>query len=589
MSDTFIIGLDYGSESARGVLLDAASGLQVASHTHPYRHGIMTRQLTDGTALPGSWALQNAADYLEAAQIILAKLGRARRIASIGVGFTASSPMPATLEGTALSQLQPHNPHAYVKLWKHGAAQQYADAINARGGDFLQNFGGRLSGEWLLAKAVQIATESPATWQATDKFIESGDWLVWQLTGIEARSLGFAAYKAQYRDGDGYPDGILPDLDARLAPPRRIGSPAGALTAAWRRKTGIEGHAVVAVAVIDSHVVLPAVGAVKTGCLVGALGTSAAYLLLSERFRPLPAGIEGVAKDASVRDLWCYEAGQASFGDTLSWFVKQFPRADTHSESFRRYNHDAAACRPDESRLVALDWWNGNRVPLADSRLRGMLVGIGMDTTATALYRALMESLCFGARTIADLFAAGGIGIERVLMTSGLARNNPLLVQIMADVLARPVDVPELDNPTAVGAAIHGAVAGGLAADYHDGAARFGARSYRRYRPDPANTAAYAPLYDIYRNLAASADVRGGGHTQLTGRRRIASRRHGTAKHRARPRRRHGTAKRRARSRWRHETAMRHARSRRRRHSTPARQSVGRLMAFYRRVGYFFI
>ncbi|WP_413724061.1 FGGY-family carbohydrate kinase [Sodalis sp. RH16] len=513
MSDNYLIGLDYGSESARGVLIDTVSGRQIASHTHAYRHGIMTRQLAGGTLLPHGWALQNAADYLEAAEIILGKLGRGRRVASIGVGFTASSPLPATRTGIALSRLQPDNPHAYVKLWKHGAAQQYADAINARGGAFLAHFGGRLSGEWLLAKAVQIATESPATWKATDKFIESGDWLVWQLTGNEVRSLGFAAYKAQYLDGEGYPDGILPDLGSRLTAPKRIGSPAGSLTEAWRKKTGIEGNAVVAVAVIDSHVVLPAIGAVKTGSLVGALGTSAAYLLLSEQYQPLPEGIEGVARDGSIRDLWCYEAGQASFGDTLSWFVKQFPRADTPSESFRLYNHEAASYYPDKNPLVALDWWNGNRVPLADSRLSGMLVGIGMDTTATAIYRTLMESLCFGARSIVELFEAGKIEIDRVLMTSGLAQNNPLLVQIMADVMDRHIDVPALDNPTAVGAAIHGAVAGGVVADYHEGAARFGARGYRQYKPDKTQAAAYAPLYRIYRNMAASTDVRRAMHS----------------------------------------------------------------------------
>ncbi|WFR98808.1 FGGY-family carbohydrate kinase [Rhizobium tumorigenes] len=511
MAERYLIGLDYGSESARGVLIGVGSGQQLASHTHPYRHGIMTLRLPDGTPLQRGWALQNAADYVEAALDILTTLGNGRDIDGIGLGFTASSPMPVTAQGKPLSQRFPAEPHAYVKLWKHSAAQGYANAINAEGGSYLENFGGKVSGEWLLAKAAQIAAEAPKIWSETAKFIESGDWLVWQLSGVEARSLGFAAYKAQYSAAEGYPD-ILPDLGRRLAPPHRVGSAAGELTTEWRAQTGILGKAAIAVSVIDSHVVLPAVGAVETGCLVGALGTSAAYLLLSRDFQPLPAGIEGVAYDGSMRDLWCYESGQASFGDTLSWFVRNFPRGSNTDESFHLYNLEAAALVPGENRLVALDWWNGNRVPLADSRLSGMIMGLSMDTSSVGLYRALMESLCFGARSIIELFEAGSVAVERVLMTSGLAQNNPLLVQIMSDVINRPIHVPDIANPTAVGAAIHGAVASGLVASYDEGAARFGARSHRQYAPDLAHARVYDTLYQVYKGMSGSESARSAMH-----------------------------------------------------------------------------
>lgn len=513
MAGSFLIGLDYGSESARGVLIDTATGQQIASHTHGYRHGIMTQQLPGGTALPRGWALQNAADYIEAAHEILSKLGGGREIDAIGLGFTASSPMPTTENGQPLSELYPDHPHAYVKLWKHGSAQKYADDINARGGSYLENFGGKVSGEWLLAKAVQIADEAPHVWSETARFIESGDWLVWQLSGQERRSLGFAAYKAQYSGNDGYPRGIVDDLEQRLSPPHPVGFPAGNLTEAWRFRTGIRGKAIVAVSVIDSHVVLPAIGAVRTGCLVGALGTSAAYLFLSERFHALPAGIEGVAYNGSIRDLWCYESGQASFGDTLAWFVRNFPRAGNADESFRIYNTEAAMLAPGENRLVALDWWNGNRVPLADSRLSGILMGLSMDTTSVGIYRALMESLCFGARSIVDLFEAGEIKVERVLMTSGLAQNNRLLIQIMSDIMNRPIDVPEIANPTAVGAAIHGAVAAGVVSSYEEGAARFGAKSYRHYVPEEKHVAVYETLFQLYREMSRSVRARVAMHT----------------------------------------------------------------------------
>lgn len=512
MTRSYIIGLDYGSESARGVLIDVATGEQVGSHTHTYRHGIMTRALPDGTPLARAWALQNAADYIEAAEEILETLGREKTVMSIGIGFTASSPMPATEKGVALSELRPGDPHAFVKLWKHGAAQPYADRINSKGGPYLDNFGGKLSGEWLLAKAAQIADEAPATWEKSDRFIEAGDWLVWQLTGNEARSLGFAAYKAQHSEVNGYPQDVVSGLTKKLSPPLRVGSPAGPLTDDWRASTGIKGDAIVAVAVIDSHVVLPAIDAVSSGCLVGALGTSAAYLFLNEDFRPLPPGIEGVARDGSVRDLWCYEAGQASFGDTLAWFVKAFPRGETAADSFSLYNREAAVLEAGANHLLAIDWWNGNRVPLADSGLSGLLLGLTMDTTAIGIYRALIESLCFGAKSVVDLFEAGNFTINRILMTSGLAQNNPLLVQIMSDVMERTIEVPQIANPTAVGAAIHGAVAAGLVANYPDGAARFGARTFTPYRPRVGSSATYRALYNSYRELGANIAMRSAMH-----------------------------------------------------------------------------
>ncbi|AOF94397.1 FGGY-family carbohydrate kinase [Sinorhizobium sp. RAC02] len=508
---TYLIGLDFGSESARGVLVEVESGQQVGQYVHPYRHGIMTRALPDGTRLPSGFALQNAEDYTEAAFEILSRLGRGRVVEGIGLGFTASSPLPARADGVPLSRLHPAVPHAYVKLWKHNA-QAYADAINARSHPFLANFGGRVSGEWLLAKAAQIAAEAPAIWAETDRFIESGDWLVWQLTGREARGLGFAAYKAQFSAGAGYPQGIVADLDRRLANPLAVGSPAGSLSAQWRDLTGIEGRATVAVAVIDSHVMLPAIGGTTPGAFIGALGTSAAYLYLSDIYRPLPPGIEGVAFDGSMRQLWCYEAGQPSFGDTLAWFARTFPRGADIDESFRAYNAEAAALAPAAGKLVALDWLGGNRVPYADGMLSGLLAGLTRQTTAAEIYLALMEGLCFGARAIFDLFPAGGLAPERVLMSSGLARANPLLIQIMADVLDHPVEVPEIANATAVGAAIHGAVAAGTVASYAEGAERFGARSVERISPREPQARRYQAAYDIYRGLSGGESVHAALH-----------------------------------------------------------------------------
>ena len=500
MSDGYLIGLDFGTESARGVLIEAASGRVLESCIHPYPHAVLTEKLPGGESLPSGWALQCASDYTEVAAKILRSLGQNRRVLSIGLGFTASSPLPCLADGTPLSDIFPQEAHAYVKLWKHQSAQAWADQINAVGGDFLAPCGGRLSGEWLLAKAAQMAEQAPDLWQASARFIEAGDWLVWQLCGQEVRSLSFAAYKAQYRAGLGYPDVPIVGLAEKLRPPAPLGTAAGALTPAWLEKTGIQGAPLVAVAVIDSHVALPALGVVDAGSLVGALGTSAVFLLLDRHAHALPAGIEGMAYNAALPDLWCYEAGQASFGDVLAWFVRAFPCGNS-AESFAHYNQAASALRPGQNRLLALDWWNGCRVPLGDALLSGALVGLSMRSTAVDIYRALLDALCFGARTIVDLLADGGILIDRVVLTGGLTQKNDFLLQLLADILGRELEVPRLEHPTAVGAAIHGAVAAGVAADYADAARRFGARDFRNFLPDAALFPVYDVLYRRYRRL----------------------------------------------------------------------------------------
>lgn len=510
--DRVLIGLDFGSESARGVLVEAGSGEVVGHAVHPYRHGVISGHLPDGTPLPASFVLQDAADYLEAAEAILSHLGRGAPVAGIGIDFTASSPLPAQQDGTPLSQTAPGDPHSYVKLWKHGAAQPWADRITAAGGAFLEDAGGRLSGNSLLAKAAEMAAEAPGSWAATSRFIEAGDWLVWRLIGHEARSLSFAAFKALYRADRGYPADCVPGLAARLSAPVPVGAPAGALTASWRERTGIVGEARVAPAMIDGHVIAPAVGAVGPGVLVGALGTSACVLLIDGGERAMPPGLEGVARDAVLPGFRSFEAGQAAFGDTLAWFARTFPRGATLEDSLASYSAEAERLAPGESGLMALDWWNGCRVPHGDSLLTGVFAGLSLRSTAAQMFRALMESLCFGTRAIVDSVAANPAAIDRVVMTSGLSLHSPFLMQIMADVLRRPVAVPQQPHLTALGAAIHGAVAAGVVPDFAAGATRFGAKTWLTYRPEPAASAVYDRLYAAYRSLGDAASTRASLH-----------------------------------------------------------------------------
>jgi L-ribulokinase len=504
---SFLIGLDYGSESARGVLVNAVTAELVAEAIHPYRHGIMASALPNGLSLPPAWALQDAADYLEAAETLLA-LGRGRRIDGIGVGFTASSPMPATEDGLPLSAALPREPHAYVKLWKHHAAQPWADRVNALGGAYLKNFGGKVSSEWLLPKAAQLAEEAPDVWARASRFIEAGDWLVWRLTGHEMRSADFAAYKAQYSIEGGYPADVAPDLLPKLSLPVPVGRPAGVLTKQWRERCGILGEPAVAVAAIDSHVMAPAVGATEAGVFVGALGTSAAYLLLDDEARPLPSGIEGVARDGVIPGLWCYEAGQPAFGDVLHWFMRLFAAGVAIEESFARFDAEIRNQLLGQPALLALDWWNGSRAPVADSLLSGLLVGLTLDTTPADIYRALIESLCFGARNIMESLVAGGAPIKRILFASGVSERSPLIMQILADVLGRPVEVPQIHHAAAIGAAIHGAVAAGVVPDFSSGARRYGAREFVRFLPSADRIPVYDRLFRQYQTLVADQHIR---------------------------------------------------------------------------------
>lgn len=304
----------------------------------------------------------------------------------------------------------------------------------------------------------------------------------------------------------------MPGLIEKLSEPKPVGTAAGSLTPQWRERTGIRGEGIVAIAVIDSHVVMPAAGAVEAGTLVGALGTSAVFLLLDNRQRPLPPGIEGVARDGVLPGFWCYEAGQAGFGDTLAWFVRTFPRAERVDENFASYNAAAACLRAGENHLVALDWWNGNRVPHGDSSLSGLLLGMNLQTSGPDIYRALLESLCFGARSIIDHFAAGGVPIKRVILTSGLSQSNVLLMQLMADILGRDVQVPQIAHATAVSAAIHGAVASGVVADYAEGSRRWSAKECLHYQPRPEFIKPYQTLYEQYCKLSQNPVVRSAMH-----------------------------------------------------------------------------
>lgn len=537
------IGLDFGTESARGVLVRSSDGAVVATATFAYPHGVLDRTLPEtGMELPPDWALQHPQDWLEALEALLRALATPD-VVGIGVDFTSCTVLPTDPDGVPLCCTPDYasEPHAWPKLWKHHAAQPYADRINAAAGrpeaDFLRWYGGKTSSEWLWAKGWEVLAEAPWVMRRAARWIEAGDWIVWQLTGREVRSACQAGYKAHWQKGEGYPpagfwatlDPELPTLRDRLGPPQPLGAAAGHLTAEWAQRTGLRPGTTVAVAVIDAHAAVPGVGVREPGRLVAILGTSACHLILSPRRREV-RGIAGVVEDGILPGWFGYEAGQASVGDIFQWFVRTSVPASwgtgaTEAEVFAALERQAARLGPGETGLLALDWWNGCRTPLVDADLSGMVVGLTLRTEPPEVYRALLEASAFGTRRVVETFEAGGVEIHEVVACGGLAERNSLLLQILADVLGREVVSSAVRHASAVGAAIYAAAAAGVYGSMGEAVRRMGAHGGTRYLPNPSAHRAYGALYADYIELARHF---GEGGTDLMKRlraRRAASRR----------------------------------------------------------------
>lgn len=503
----YLIGLDYGTESARAVLMRADSPGILATAVHRYRRGVIERRLGQ-RPLPRTFALQDADDYLLAARELLSRVGAALPqggvVAGVGIAFTSSTPLPVSGDGEPLSRHFPQEPHAYVKLWKHRAAAEHLASFRAMPG--LEFYGGSSSPEWLPAKALEVAQEAPELWAQTARFIEAGDWLTAQLCGersAEVRSASHAGYKAHYRGA--YPPEVQAAVSSRLGQlaPQPPGTPAGTLSAQWQAECGLPNRPVVAVSTIDAHAACLGLGLDRAGELTAILGTSACYLVSSAEELAVP-GICGVVNGGIVPGLYGYEAGQAGFGDLLSWFVRTHPASAgcTEADSFEHYNALAAPQRPGEHGLLGLDWFNGCRTPLDRGDLSGLLLGYSTSTTLADLYRALLESLCFGARRVIDTFRSAGVQPGRIVLTGGLSERHPLLVQLLCDVLGQGVEVAQTEHASARGAAIHAAVASGAAPDFGAAVLALAGRQTLTLHPDPDRHATYTVLYGAYLALS---------------------------------------------------------------------------------------
>jgi L-ribulokinase len=529
----YALGLDYGTESARALLVDVADGREAGTAVAPYPDGVIDRRLPgSGVALGPDWALQNPRDYVTVLETIVPAALReagaqAEEVIGIGVDFTSCTVLPACADGTPLCALPEFaaEPHAWVKLWKHHAAQPEAERINAiaaeRREPFLARYGGKTSSEWLLAKAWQILDEAPAVYAAAERLIEAGDWLVWQLTGEERRSACQAGYKGMWSAEEGYPSReFLRALDPRLEnlvteklseAIYPIGARAGGLTAAMAGRLELQPSTPVGVAIIDAHAAVPAATIVEPGQMLLILGTSACHLMLGAEGAVFP-GIAGVVKDGILPGFHGYEAGQPATGDILAWFVRSAVPAAVEREAAARgisvhelLEERAAGLRAGQSGLLALDWWNGNRSVLMDADLSGMIIGLTLDTRPEEIYRALIEASALGTREILENFERHDHRVRELIGCGGIAEKNATLMQIYADVTGRPIRVARSGLASALGAAMLGAVAAGAAGGGYDSlsdaAARMGGLKSTLYLPREEEQPAYHELFAAWKQL----------------------------------------------------------------------------------------
>lgn len=533
MGNKYTIGVDYGTQSGRAVLVNLADGHEVADHVTPYRHHVIDEFLPgSGKKLEHDWALQHPGDYLEVLKVSVPAVIQQSGIdpadvIGIGIDFTACTMLPVDELGEPLC-FQPEladQPHSWVKLWKHHAAQPEADKINAiaaeRGEAFLPRYGGKISSEWMIAKVWQILDEAPAIYERADQFLEATDWVISQMTGQIVRNSCTAGYKAIWHKQDGYPskeyfkalDPRLEDLtDTKLrGEVRPLGSSAGGLTEKMAEMMGLTPGIAVAVGNVDAHAAVPAVGVVTPGKLVMAMGTSICHMLLGTEEKQVE-GMCGVVEDGIIPGLYGYEAGQSAVGDIFEWYVEEALPAyvkEAASEEgigvHQWLEREAAAYKPGQTGLLALDWWNGNRSVLVDTDLTGLMLGMTLLTKPQEIYRALLEATAFGTRKIVDAFHENGVAVDVLYACGGLPQKNRLLMQIYADVTNREIMVADSKQTPALGAAMFAAVAAGEAQGGYDSiidaAEKMARVKEETFKPIPEHVEVYEQLYQEYSKL----------------------------------------------------------------------------------------
>ncbi len=529
--DKYVIGLDYGTLSARAVLVSVGRGEVAAESIYPYPHGILNTISGGDEELPVDFALQEIDDYVEAMyetiRTVVKQSGcRAEDVIGIGIDATSSTFLPLTKSGTPLCKTEQFrtNPHAWLKLWKHHGAQEETDRMTelaaGRQEKFLMRCGGKVNAEWMLPKLTEIVLKAPDVYEAADNFMEVSDYLVFLLTGEMTRCMCHAGYKLLWNEEDAYPSeeflrALHPNLSSLKSKLKgrevQVGECAGRLTEEAAGRLGLREGTAVAASMIDAHVAVPSLGIGGPDKALMILGTSCCMLLCSEKLSYIK-GISGCVKNAVLPGLYAYEAGQSAVGDLFDWFVKncvpgsyEKEAADKNISIHMLLSEKASRLAPGESGLVALDWWNGNRSCLADARLSGMVLGLTLRTKPEEIYRALLEAAAFGMRAIFEEFEKGGITARELYACGGIVSKNPFMMQIYADVLGKTIFTGSTEQGSAFGAAVYAAVAagaerGGYGSVYR-AARAMGKTGDKRYTPIPQNMEIYHRIYREYKLL----------------------------------------------------------------------------------------
>lgn len=509
----YAIGLDYGTESVRALLIDLKTAEERAVAVATYPHGV-------SSPFP-DFALQHPEDYLECGQRVLKEVAsqiNASDIVGIGVDFTACTMFPVDKKGEPLSFQEKfkNNPHALVKLWKHHGAQEEADKINAlalkRKEKFLDYYGGIISCEWMLPKVYETLQKAPEVFNETHFFVDAGDWIVFKLTGKWFRSTTFAGYKGLWSKEHGYPSkDFLKALDPQLekvaekwiAPVVAPGTLAGNVLPSVALEIGLSSETSVSVATIDAHSGVPGMGVYqdRSACLI--MGTSTCHMFLSGELRPFK-GMAGAVSDGIIPGLVGYESGQAAVGDLFAWFVKTFLPNQNSDISFENISKDAYALKPGSHGLLALDWNNGNRSILMNNHLTGMILGLDLTTRPYEVFRALVEATAFGTKKIIETYESQGIPVEKVVVCGGLSQLSDVM-QIYCDILERPIEVAQSHQAVALGAAIFGALAAGKAKGgfdhIEDAVIGMTKKSDTLYQPNQEYFETYRLLYSQYQKV----------------------------------------------------------------------------------------
>ena len=527
MTAKYTIGVDYGTLSGRAVVVRVSDGKEMASAVFEYPNAVMDEKLNaTGRALAPDWALQDANDYVEVLKHAVPEAIRlaaidANDVVGIATDFTACTILPVLEDSTPLSNLDEFRdrPHAYVKLWKHHAAQPHADRINQLGRDrnesWMPRYGGQISSEWELAKGLQLFEEDKEIYDRMYKFVEAADWIIWQLCGKYVRNACTAGYKGNLQDGEypskeffaalnpGFANFAVEKLDHEIG---QLGAEAGKLTAEASEWTGLREGITVAVGNVDAHVTAPAAQATQPGQMVAIMGTSTCHVMNGDKLVDVP-GMCGVVDGGIVSGLYGYEAGQSGVGDIFAWYVNNqvpaeyFAAAEKLGKSIHQHLTDLAAEEPIGAHgLVVLDWHSGNRSVLVDHELSGLVVGLTLTTKPEQVYRALLEATAFGTRKIVETFQKSGVEVNEFIVAGGLLKNK-FLMQLYSDATRLPLSTIASDQGPALGSAIHAAVAAGEYANIREAAEAMGKSNRGVYQPNESASKEYDKLYSEYEIL----------------------------------------------------------------------------------------